>query len=280
MRLTAILASHNRRESTLACLRSFYSQRLPLSEALDAVLVDDGSTDETASEVRRAFPETKVIRGSGDLYWASGMALAEQVAVSSDPDYLLWLNDDVILADDAVASLIYTEQTARPGRCIVVGALRDPLTGVLTYSGVRRRGFHPLRVEFVEPGDVPQVVDMFHGNVVLVSRPAYRAIGAIDAGFAHAQADLDYGLRAARLGIVSLLAPGTIATCTRDRDSPLWLDRSLSARQRLQSLFGPKGLPPRSAARYLSRHGGPLWPVFWIAPYVRVVASLLRVRLP
>ena len=271
-----MLTSHTRRDRTLACLRSFYSQSLPSSLALDAVLVDDGSTDGTGPEVDRAFPSTKVIRGSGELYWAGGMALAEQTALSADPDYLLWLNDDVTLDEDAIAKLLETERANRPGRCIVVGAVRDPSSGEVSYSGVQRRDFHPLRVDIVEPDSKPKTVQMFHGNVVLVSRAASRLVGPIDGRFSHAQADFDYGLRAGRVGVVSILAPGTVGTCTDDSLPAAWLDRSLPAKRRIDLLLGRKGLPPRSAARYLRRHGGPLWPVFWAAPYVRAALSLMR----
>ena len=111
------------------------------------------------------------------------MALAEQTALSADPDYLLWLNDDVTLDEDAIAKLLETERANRPGRCIVVGAVRDPSSGEVSYSGVQRRDFHPLRVDIVEPDSKPKTVQMFHGNVVLVSRAASRLVGPIDGRF-------------------------------------------------------------------------------------------------
>ena len=62
MRVVASRTSHNRREATLACLQSYFSQRLPPSIVLQAVLVDDASTDDTAQAVRRAFPAVAVVR--------------------------------------------------------------------------------------------------------------------------------------------------------------------------------------------------------------------------
>ncbi len=50
-------------------------------------------------------------------------------------------------------------------------------------------------------------------------------------------------------------------------------------RERLRVLFGPKGVPPRGRARYLRRHGGPAWFVFWLAPYVRSVPAIVRASL-
>lgn len=277
MRVVALLTSHNRRDATLRCLRSYFSQEINAPVALTAVLVDDASTDGTPAQVRREFPEVHVVQGSGCLYWAGGMALAQRVAASSDPDYFLWLNDDVRLSCDALSRLLSTERAAGKGRSIVVGALRDPRTGELTYSGVRKRGLrlHPLRVEMVKPSHGPQLVETFHGNVVLVSRRAATAVGSIDGDFSHAQADFDYGFRARKAGLVNLLAPGLVGTCARDGIPAPWLDRSLPLSQRFQILFGRKGLPPRSAARYLKRHGGRLWPVFWLAPYVRAALGVI-----
>jgi GT2 family glycosyltransferase len=117
---------------------------------------------------------------------------------------------------------------------------------------------------------------MFHGNLVLVSRRASWAVGPIDGSFSHAQADFDYALRARRVGLSNILASGTFGTCVRDASPAPWLDLDAPAATRLRILFGRKGLPPRSAARYLQRHGGPFWPVFWVAPYVKMIASLLR----
>jgi GT2 family glycosyltransferase len=282
MRVTALLTSFNRRDSTLSCLGAYYSQEVPSTVTLTAVLVDDSSSDGTVHEVRCAFPDVTVIQGSGELYWAAGMALGERIASTSDPDYYLWLNDDVVLDRNAVARLLATEHEAGPGRCVVVGAVRDTSTTELTYSGVRRRGLglHPLRVEMVVPRSEPQIVEMFHGNVVLVSRRASLAIGPIDGGFSHGQADFDYGLRARRAGITNVLAAGLFGTCAHDGASAPWLDPSLSTRERFRLMFGRKGLPPRSAARYLRRHGGPLWPIFWVAPYVRMLIAVVRAARP
>lgn len=277
MKVVALLASHNRREQTLACLDAYFSQTLPRNGTLEAVLVDDGSADGTAKAVRSRFPKAEVIEAGGDLYWAASMAAAEAAGQALEPDYLLWLNDDVELDDGSLATLI---ETAGPdSNRIAVGALRDPAGGELTYSGVRLRGAHPLRGTLISPAASPLPVDTFNGNVVLVPADLAARIGPIDARFAHSAADYDYGLRARELGIPALLAPGLVGICARgDRYHP-WLDPELDSRTRLTALFGQKGMPPRSRARYLRRHGGALWPIFWLTPYLRVLVVVLRSRL-
>lgn len=275
MRITAILASHNRLDQTLNCLTTYYAQDAFTEAIPSAVLVDAGSVDGTPEAVRERFPHTKVIARDGSVFWAGGMAIAERVALKQNPDFLLWLNDDVCLDADALTRLIATV-AGHGNPCIAVGALRDPSTGELTYSGARRRGLHPLRMELVAPVSEPIEVDTFDGNVVLVPRAASRRIGCIDGELVHAAADYDYGLRARKAGVVNLLAPSTVGTCALNPLRQPWLDQSISRWQRLRLLIGPKGVPPRPRARYLRRHGGRAWLVFWLANYVRNVLSILR----
>jgi GT2 family glycosyltransferase len=276
LKVTALLASHNRRPSTLDCLESYFSQSAGPDVALSVVLVDDGSVDGTAAAVREGFPGARVVVGDGGLYWASAMALAEETARTEDPDFMLWLNDDAVLDREAVKRLIETAESVEDDACIVVGALRDPSSGELTYSGVRRNGVHPLRFSLIPPADRAVEVDTFNGNVVLVSRAARERVGPIDGEFAHATADYDYGLRAVREAVSLLLAPGTVGTCPYNPDVRPWADPTLTIRGRFRALVGRKGVPPRSSARYLRRHGGPAWPVFWLSPYIRALPSVIR----
>lgn len=277
MRITAIAASHNRCEHTLKCLASYFGQDLDHSCALDAVLVDDASEDGTAQVVRANFPQIRVLEGTGDLFWAGGMATAEAEAMSGTPDFLLWLNDDVTLDGNALSRLIETAGFGG-GDCIAVGAMRDPVSMEITYSGMRRRGMHPLNFELIEPREMPIEVETFHGNVVLIPWSIRTRIGGIDGGFQHAAADLDYGLRATRAGVKCMLAPGTVGTCVRDGSVRPWLAEGCGRGEKFRILFGPKGLPPRPRSRYLARHGGWLWPLFWTAPYIRAAVAIVFSR--
>ena len=163
MKVTALLTCHNRRQLTLRCLSALFAQELPpATTELHAVVVDDGSTDGTADAVLGAFGDARVIRTDGSLFWARGMQLAERTAVADRPDHLLWLNDDVVLDPDALERLLRTAGS-RP-EAIVVGAVRDPDTGEVTYSGVNRSWWHPLRTQLVLPGEQPLDADTLNGT--------------------------------------------------------------------------------------------------------------------
>lgn len=272
-RVTVLMTSFNRREGTLACLRSLMFSDTPA--ALRVILVDDSSSDGTAGAVLHAFPDVTLVEGTGSLYWAGGMRVAFERAREEPFDYLLWLNDDVVLADDAVANLIRTEGELRPhrGPCIVVGALRDPTTGSTTYSGVARRGLRRAAFEQIPPGLAPRRADTMNGNVVLVPRLVAQRLGTFDPVYRHAIADYDYGLRAAAAGIETWIAPTFVGTCSRNGPPD-----ARRGGEGLRAIMAPKRLPPRAWLLFTRRHTGTLWPVYWASPYVR--AMLPRPTMP
>lgn len=271
----AILACHNRRELTLAALRSWFAQEA-VGLRLNAVLVDDGSTDGTTDAVRHAFPQVVVLPADGTLYWAAAMARAEQHARRLRPEALVWLNDDVTLRPDCLVTLRRTAARYRP-EAVVAGALADPITGRVIYGAMTLSRWHPMRGSLLQPLGQPVRVDAVHGNVLYVPREAYERL-SIDGCFQHAYADYDYSLRLRRLRhpVVLTAAPiGWCATATTSRGLP---DRTLPLRRRLQLLNSPLGTPVRSHARYLRRHAGVLWPMLTVAPYVKEILRGRKAR--
>lgn len=266
--LAVLMTCHNRREKTLACLQSLFTQE-GLAWELSVVLVDAGSTDGTADAVRTRFPKVKIHIGASHLYWAGGMRLADEVAALQPSDFLLWLNDDVVLDRQAISNLLHTyrEIIGPTGSAIVVGATRDPTTAELTYSGVVR-ALHRTRFSLVPPSAQAREAETMNGNVVLVSANARSQLGNLDPAFQHGMADFDYGLRARALGIPVWVAPNTVGTCSRNLP-PSWKQATVKVPQRFQALRSPKGLPPRDWAVFTRRHAGSLWPFYWASPYVR-----------
>jgi glycosyltransferase involved in cell wall biosynthesis len=278
-RVAILMTAHNRRETTLACLESLFDQQVGQT-TFEVFLVDDASTDGTSDAITDHYPQVRLIEGSGELFWSGAMALAQQTATATDPDFLLWLNDDVRLAPGSLGQLLTTHgdlvEQGHPAS-IVVGAMADSTTGETTYSGVGRDDrLRRNRFTTIKPSEVPQRCETMHGNLVLVPRAVYQRVGGFDTGFRHAMNDFDYGLRATEQGCQVWLAPGYLGTCSRDHLDQRWTDRSLPMRERARLLTSIKGLPPRDWLRFNRRHGGLLWPALFAGPYVRFAAGLLR----
>lgn len=264
-RIAVMATCHNRRPQTLASLRALHHSAGQAGAPIQVFLTDDGSADGTSDAVMAEFPDTKIIQGSGSMFWAAGMRAAEDEAVTSKPDYYLWLNDDTVADPEAVAVLLTTSRDL--GGCIVVAALRDPTSGVQTYGGRVRVGRHPQRFALMPVSDQVQFADTFNGNLVLIPARVRQAVGPIDGSFPHAYADDDYGLRATELGIPIVQAPNTLGTCARNppRQTP---DGVVARWHAVQS---PKGTPWSAQARYLRRHGDWWWPALLAAGHLRKV---------
>src|SRR6266545_6846519 len=100
------LTCFNRKQTTLRCLRTLHEQSGQDNYRLACFLTDDASTDGTSDAVKAEFPQVHILPGTGDLFWGGGMHLAMAAAMELKPDFVLWLNDDVILKPDALARLL------------------------------------------------------------------------------------------------------------------------------------------------------------------------------
>jgi GT2 family glycosyltransferase len=269
---------HNRVELTLACLRSLAAQHDAAGADVTTYLLDDGSTDGTADRVAREHPDVVVLHGDGSFFWNGGMRVAMARARHDDPDHYLWLNDDTTLRPGALRQLLDTAEGAgAPSAPVIVcGAVVDPETVRLSYSGVVRHGIRPMRFDGVAPTGRPEPVETMNGNCVLLSREVVRRVGNLDPTFRHAMGDYDYGLRARRAGATIWLAPDVLAEC---RANPGFVAGGGTLREELARFRSTKHLPPSEWAHFTRAWAGPAWPLAWAFPYLRRTARLLRDRL-
>jgi GT2 family glycosyltransferase len=269
--IAVLMTCHNRRNTTLACLQALYEQDV----AFDVYLVDDGSSDGTSDAVSKYYPKVKILEGNGNLFWVGGMQLAFSEALKSSYDYYLWLNDDTLVEPKALINLLAIHHNLT--KCvhadsIIVGSTREAVTGKPTYGGaVRSKHWYSNKYEFVEPGQTPQECDTMYGNCVLIPHSVAEKVGNLDTAFIHTLGDLDYGLRARKLGCSVWAAPGYVGTCSKNSVCGSWADTNLPISERLKKVVQPKAYPPRAWTIFVKRHSGPFWYIYWLLPYVRAV---------
>ncbi|MGK2907967.1 MAG: glycosyltransferase family 2 protein [Desulfuromonadales bacterium] len=278
--IAVLLTCHNRREKTLACLETLFDQELPPGCKLRVYLTDDGSTDGTVAAVLQRFHAIRHLAGDGSLFWNGGMRLAFEEALKGNHDFYLWLNDDTLLDLGAVESLLwaYAEVSGGVGAgAIVVGTTRSPRDGRPTYGGVvRRSSLRRTRFSLLEPGDEPLECETMNGNCVLIPRQVAKRLGTLDSTFVHGMGDFDYGLRARATGFQIWVMPGYAGTCDKNPQTGTFHDHSLPLAGRWRLMHSPKGLPTKEWRVFCRRHAGPLWFLFFIWPYLRVVFQGLR----
>jgi GT2 family glycosyltransferase len=275
--IAVLMTCHNRRDKTLACLEALFANHVPEGYAIKVFLVDDGSTDGTGAAVAGIYPDVKVIQGDGNLYWNGGMRVAFASAMNLGFDFYLWLNDDTFLFADAVRNMLetYVNVSGNDQRgSIIVGSTCDAITGLLTYGGeVHFSRWKRLALKQVQPGTKPVPCHTMNGNFVLIPAVVAARLGNLGAAFMHAMGDTDYGLRAIEAGINLWLAPGYIGMCGHNSQTNTYHDKSLSLAKRFTKILDVKGLPIGPWYAFTTRHGGFLWPLYFMWPYAKVAFS-------
>ena len=265
--IAVLMTCYDRRNKTLACLDALTKQSSIDGIGMHVYLVDDGCTDGTATAVHGKYPQVHVLQGNGSLYWSGGMRMAFAEAMKDDYDYYLWLNDDVILFENALCVLLKTSEQVREkeGReGIIVGSCRDPETGKRSYGGSLRDG------SIVEPANHPRPCELMSGNIVLIPHHVAKIVGNISPEFVHFNGDNDYGLRAIKAGFTLCIASGYQGLCSASEYNS-WADPKVSLRERLRILHSPKGQSPYEIYVYARRHSGFFWLKDLAKLYLRVL---------
>ena len=256
MKVAILMSVYNRKEKTMECLDICHSEiesfRSRNEYEFNIFLTEDNCTDGTAEAIAETYPDVKILHGDGNLFWNRGMIKAWNEAVKSSPDFYLWLNDDTMIFKGALSVLLETSSYLKH-KAIVVGTAADS-SGKLSYGGKNRSD----RL-IVPDKEIPVSCYTFNGNLVLVPSSVYRKLGTMDIIYSHSFGDFDYGIRADKAGITSVVAPGILARCDRNPGFPKWRDASLPLNERYAAIMSPKGRPFKEQFIYDCRYKNILW---------------------
>ena len=274
-RIAVLLTVFNRKKQTILCLESLFRQEIPEGYSISVFLTDDGCTDGTTQAVLQQFPsKVNIIQGDGNLFWNRGMWTAWNIAAKEyDYDFYLWLNDDTVLMEGALARLLVSSR-ANGDRAIIVGSTVDTETHeILTYGGRGVDGSIPS----CEGQDVE--VDHFNGNIVLIPRTVYISLGNLDYYFTHSKGDFDYGMRARKAGIKMFQCGEILGECDAHPVTDKWCDPRLPLSTRWKCLKRPNGMPPNESFHLNLKHYGLLSAIkVFFSIYLRCLCPQIWVK--
>lgn len=191
-----VIPVHNRKTITLECLRYLHQQT---DHDYKIIVVDDGSTDGTAKAIKASYPETTLLTGNGQLWWAGAMykGIQHVLTMAAETDYVLSLNDDVIVEPDYLQQLVTASQVNHNA---VVGSLCKDIkdhnkildAGIL----ISWQPYRYTQVTYQPTQLYVTKIDTVSGRGVLIPVPVIKQIGNFARDqFPHYGADYEYGLR-------------------------------------------------------------------------------------
>lgn len=244
IRIAGLMTCHDRREKSMACLKSVFAIR----PDVDIFLVDDGCKDGTAEAVKESFPLVHIIQGNGNLYWSRGMYTAWKEALKGDYDFYLWLNDDIELYPNAIDEMLACFRILNE-KVIITGIVENKEKTKCIYGGHRDEGGH------IQADGVPHSTRNMNGNVVLVHRSIVKEIGIMDGRLHHDIGDVDYGMTANEHGIDVYTTRIPIAM---GYENPLRRYRkwNTSLKKRIEYMNSPIGGEPATLFYFYKKHYG------------------------
>ena len=284
--IAIVIVAWNQRDKTLDCLASVAALRHAPGRV---VLVDNGSEPALAEVVAGRFPDVEVLRLPRNLGFAGGYNAGLRHVLLGGPAAVLLLNNDTLLAPDALDQLIaeMEEKRLTEGR---EEARAQGADGETKQVGLVTAKIHyatePERIwtvganlniflDLKEGGQgqrdtgqwaAPRDVDFAPFCGILVRREVFATVGLLDEGFFLYYEDMDYCRRARLAGWRIRLCPTAhilhaVSASSGGRDSPL--ERYWMA---------------QSSGRYFRKHGrGPR--LLLIVPFRLASAAKMTARL-
>ncbi|TFH33235.1 MAG: glycosyltransferase family 2 protein [Deltaproteobacteria bacterium] len=208
-----IILNWNRLRDTVECLESVFKIRY---SNYSVVVVDNGSDDESAAGIEKAFDQVLVIRNKDNLGYAEGNNVGIRHAIEREADYIWLLNNDAIVDRDALIALVELAERDRG-----VGILGSKIyyfdqPDVLWFAGATidwKRSISP-HIGRLEK-DIGQYereteVDRVTGCSMLIRREVFEEVGMFDEKFFLYDEEVDLCVRARARGYRNCYVPKSV----------------------------------------------------------------------
>ena len=208
-KVAAIVLSYNGAKVVGACLESLFKSSY---QNLEVIVVDNGSTDGTASLVRERFPRARLISTGKNLGFAGGNNIG---IAATDADIVILLNDDTTIEPDAIDAIVRFAGSD-PDVGIVGCKILYPDGKTIQHAGgavlpnglTRHYGYGEL-----DNGQFDRVFDVAYvtGAAIAIKREVLDRLGLLDAGYFPIYfEEVEFCERARRLGYRVVYLPRAV----------------------------------------------------------------------
>src|SRR6185437_8299738 len=253
--VSIVILNWNSYQMTSDCVRSLEKIDFPNYEV---VLVDNGSHDGSPDQLAREFPHIRLLRNKQNLGFAGGNNVGIRDALERNPDYLLLLNNDTVVAPNFLSELVQVAESDAmigllnpkiyyfdpPDRIWYAGGIRKPGRVFPIHLGLRQR----------DDGSYNQLkeVSFITGCALLIKTEVVQQIGLLDELFFLSFEDADWSMRASRAGFKQYYVPASV----------IWHKDSYDTAKNL-GVAGKNFHTMRNAVLFARKHlEGRYWPLF------------------
>jgi GT2 family glycosyltransferase len=196
--VSVILVNYNTRILTSNCLRSLFDQTKDI--AIEVIVVDNHSTDGSPLEIKRIFPQVRLIENESNI----GFGSANNIGVTyAKGKYLFFLNTDTLLLNNAVKFFFEFMESHSQERVGAIGCvlfdqdnhpthssgrfpdkwepIKHQILGYLTKKHVHQQ--EELELKKYESDDEFVIVDYVTGADLFIKRSVFEEFNGFDTHF-------------------------------------------------------------------------------------------------
>jgi GT2 family glycosyltransferase len=208
-----VILNWNRLRDTAECLGSVSGIDYP---NFGIVVVDNGSDDGSAAEIRRAFPHVLLIENRENLGFAEGNNVGIRHALKRGADYVWLLNNDTVVDPRALTAMVESAERNRD-----IGILGSKIRyydqpQILWFAGATIDWEHAISAHIgrleKDTGqyDREREVDRVTGCSMLIRRKVFEDIGLFDEKFFLYAEEVDLCVRARKMGYRNYYVPKSV----------------------------------------------------------------------
>ncbi len=207
-KVVIIIVTYNRLNVLKDCILSLLKTRY---ENYKIVIVDNASKDGTTDAIQSFFPSVKIIRNEKNLGYTGGNNKGIKWALNQNCDYIMILNDDVVVEPDFIKNLVNVAQgDRRIGlACPKLLCFEIPTKffkeygGYNYYLGINRQPL--LKTNY------PTEIELVPGASILIRKETIQKIGLMDENFFLYFDEGDLCYRTKKAGFKMMFVPSAIA---------------------------------------------------------------------
>ncbi|MCH9630962.1 MAG: hypothetical protein S4CHLAM37_09730 [Chlamydiia bacterium] len=210
MNVAIILLNFNGKKDTLECLSSLKNLTYRKHHV---IVVDNGSSDDSALEIKKHYPDVTLIENEENLGFAEGNNVAIRYALEKGFDGIFLLNNDTAVEPDILDELVKGSKKhpkALLGAKIYLYSQRDTYDHLGGMWNEKKASFDLIAAREVDDHKTYEdffPVDYICGCALFAKSEVFKKVGLLDARFFLFWEESDFCTRAKEYGYKNLICP-------------------------------------------------------------------------